>query len=322
MPRNELVYHPLTLWNIPSDRHLFREEGGGLYSYIFIDDVRNHILPYNTRSTSGERLFQVDVSNPSLEVEIKTLFHTLSYRHEIYYQSLSDTVFDFVRDVAVLLLIQGGQAYFEIVDGVFHEREGSKSVHVLKRIHGKVIRRGSTYRQIVPKEIKEVKNGYIVVPKSKTWRLEISREFGTEKDIVNLNKNLTRLGKASSLGSEIITNQEDYYGFEFNKFHSLIDATVLRATEKWGWDMRMGINNQHALEYYLYYRMLSFGRSMAVLRNDLLSKMNDLLKRLGYSAIMSFSGIPNPQDYLDAMMKMEQRQISFKEVSDLIYFSM
>jgi hypothetical protein len=289
---------------------------------MFIDDVRNHILPYKMRSASGEWLFKVQVSDPSLEVEIKALFPSLSYGHEAYFRSLSDTVFDFIRDVSSLLLVNGGRFYFEIVNGVFRSEDISKPVYVLKPIHGKVIRRGNTYRQIIPKEIKEVEKGYIAVPKSKVWRLEISREFGAEKDIINLSKNMTRLGKVSLLGSEIVTDQKDYYGFEFNKFHALIDATVLRVTEKWGWDMRMGINNQHALEYYRYYRMLSFGHSMAILRNDLLSKMNHLLKRLGYSATLSFSGIPNPQEYLDAMMKMEQRQFSFEEASNLIYFSM
>lgn len=321
MPKRELDYHPITLWNVPSDRNLFREEGGGLYSYIFIEDVRNHILPYRMSSDSGERMFKVEISNPSLEVEIKTLFHTLSYGREPYYQSLSDAVFDFIRDIAVLLLVKGGRAYIEIVDGVFHEGGVSKSVHILNPIRSKVIRRGRVYRQIIPKEIKEIKNGYIAVPESKIWELEISREFGTEKDIINLSKSLTKLGQATFLGSEIITNQKDYYGFEYNKFRSLIDETVLRTTGKWGWDMRMGINNQHTLEYYLHYRMLSFGHSMAVLRNGLLAKMNNLLERLGYSAFLSFSGLPNPQDYLDAMAKMKQRHFSFKEVSDLIYFS-
>lgn len=86
--------------------------------------------------------------------------------------------------------------------------------------------------------------------------------------------------------------------------------------------MRMGLNNQYSLEYYLHYRMLRFGYSTAILRTDILSKMNVLLKRLNYDVTMAFSSIPTPEDYLDAIKKMEQRQISFKEASDLIYFSL
>ena len=133
---------------------------------------------------------------------------------------------------------------------------------------------------------------------------------------------MKELGKASLLGSDIITSQKNFFGFEFSKFHKLIDANVLQVSGKWGWDMRMGLNNQHVLEYFLFYRMLRFGYSTAILRTDMLSKMNLLLGRLGYDVNMSFSDIPTPEDYLDAIKKMEQRQLSFKEASNLIHFSL
>ena len=47
----------------------------------------------------------------------------------------------------------------------------------------------------------------------------------------------------------------------------------------------------------------------------MLSKMNNLLARLGYDATMSFSGIPTPDEILDATKKMEQRELSFQEAS-------
>lgn len=318
MPRRELNYHPLTLWNIPDNRNFFREEGSSLYSYMFIEDVMTHIMPFGIRSSSGKS-FQVNISNPSLETEAKALFH-MSYGHDPLYQPLGEVVFDFIREVASFLLVKGGKAYFEIVEATIEGNEVSKPVHVLKPIHGKVIRFGKTYYQMIPNEVKEVKERYIPVPQSKIWVLEISKDLGRVRDIIALSNNMKELGKASFLGSEIVTNQKDFFGFEFNNFHSLIDAAVLRVTREWGWDMRMSINNQHALEYYLYYRMLRFGYSMAILRNDMLSKMNGLLSRLGYDATMSFSGIPTPEEILDAIRKMEQRRLSFKEALDLIYF--
>ncbi len=317
MPRRELNYHPLTLWNVPDNRHFFREEGSGLFSYMFVDDVRTHIMPYRERSNSGSKLFQVNISNPSLETEAKVLFH-ISYENDPSYRSLSEVVFDFIREVVSFLLVKGGKAYFEIVEATVQEDEFSKSVLVLKPIHGKIVRFGKTYYQVIPKEVQEVKERYIPVPQSKIWVLEISRDLGRVKDIIALSNNMKEFGKASFLGSEIVSNQKNLFGFEFNDFSSLIDAAVLRVTHKWGWDMRMCINNQHALEYYLYYRNLRFGYSMAILRNDMLSKMNNLLRRLGYDAIMSFSGIPTPEDLLDVIKKMEQRQLSFNEAFDMI----
>jgi hypothetical protein len=146
------------------------------------------------------------------------------------------------------LLVRGGKAYFEIVEATIEDEEASKSVFVLKPIHGKVVRFGKTYYQMIPKDMQEVKGKYIPVPQSKIWVLEISKDLGRVKDIIALSNNMRELGKASLLGSDIVTSQKDFYGFEFSKFHALIDATVLRVTDTWGWDMRMGINNQHALE--------------------------------------------------------------------------
>jgi len=321
MPRRELDYHPLTLWNVPDDHHFFREEGSGLYSYIFIEDVRTSIMPYHTHSSSGNKSFEVNISNPSLEIEVKALFH-MSYGHDPFYQPLSEVVFSFVREIASFLLIKGGKIYFEIVEATLDDNEVSKPVNVLNPIHGRVIRFGKKYYQMIPNEVKEVKERYIPVPQSKIWALEISPKLGEVKDIIALSKIMGELGKASLLGSEIVTNHKDFLGFDVINFHSSIDAAVLRVTQKWGWDMRMGISNQHALEYYLFYRMLRFGYSMAILRSDILFKMNNLLSRLGYDVVLSFSGIPKPEEYLDAIKKMEQRELSFKDASALVYFAM
>jgi hypothetical protein len=321
MPNRELHYHPLAIWNIPDNRHFFREEDSGLYSYMFIEDITNHIMPYYAHSSSSNKLFQVNISNPSLETEAKALFH-FSYGNDPFFQPLSEVVFEFIRKVTSFLLVKGGKAYFEVVEAIIDNNEVSKPVHILNPIPGRVIRFGKTYYQMIPNGVKEVKERYIPIPQSKIWALEISKDLGRVKDIIALSKNLGDLGKASFLASEIITNPKDFFGFDVNNFHSSIDAAVLQATKKWGWDKRMGLNNQHALEYYLYYRMLRFGYSMAILRTDMLSKMNDLLRRLGYDATMSFFGIPTPDELLNAISKMEQRQLSFKEVTDLIYFAL
>ena len=321
MTKRELDYHPLTLWNVPDEHHFFRSQAGGLYSYMFIEDLTNYIMPYHTHSSRTNKSYEVIITNPLLEEEIKTLFHMPDW-NERFHQPLSEAIFDFIRKATSYLLVKGGRIYFEVVDGTFHHENGSKPVHVLIPIRGKVIRFGSKYYQIIPKETMEMKRRYISVPQSKVWILEIPRALGRLKDVVALSNSFETLEKASYIDSEILMNKINVYGFDVKNFHSTIDALILRVSDRWGWDMRMGINNQHALEYYLYYRMLRFSYSMAILRADMLSKMNNLLARLGYDATMSFSGIPTPDEILDATKKMEQRELSFQEASDLIYFSL
>jgi hypothetical protein len=53
MRGRKLDYHPRTSWNEPDVHHFFREERSGFYSYMFIDDVTNHIMPYRTHSDSA-----------------------------------------------------------------------------------------------------------------------------------------------------------------------------------------------------------------------------------------------------------------------------
>jgi hypothetical protein len=254
-------------------------------------------------------------------MEIKTLFH-MPYEPDSLYQPLSKAIFEFIRKATAFLLVRGGKAYFEIVEATLEDEGASRSVFVLIPIHGKVFRFGKTYYQMISKDMQEVKEKYIPLPQSKIWVLEIPRDLGRVKDIIALSNSMGELAKASLIGSDIVTSQKDFFGFEISKYNELIDATVLRVTGKWGWDMRMVLNNRHSLEYFVYYRMLRFGYSMAILRTDMLSKMNSLLRRLGYDVKISFSGIPTPETYLDAISKMEQRNFSFKEASDLINFSL
>jgi hypothetical protein len=321
MREKELDYHPLTLWNIPDEPRYFYEKMGGLYSHMFTEDVTNNIAPFRSHSSRNDKSFEVIINDSSLEIELKTLFH-LPYSHNSPYDSLSDVVFDFIRGVSGFLLGQGGKCFFEIVDATFKNSDVPKSLFVLKPIHGRVTKFWGTYYQSIPKDRRAENKKYIAVPQSKIWILEMPKELGNIKDVITLSDNLRQLENASLLGSNIVMNQKEFYGFEFNKFHRSIDAKILQVTNKWGWDMRMAINNQHAFEYFMFYRMLRFSHSLAILRTDIFSKMNILLKRLGYDVTMSFSGIPTPKDYLDAIRKMEQRQLSFKEASDLIHFSL
>jgi hypothetical protein len=312
MPDRKLDYHPLTLWNVPYNPHFFPEDGYSLYSSMFVEDLRTHIMPIGVHSSSTKRTFQVDINNSSLEMDVKVLFH-VSYEHDPFYQNISEIIFEFIRETASFLLTNGGKAFYEIVEGSIDENDKLKSVNVLKLITGKVVRFGNTYYQMIPPEIQKGKHKSISVPKSKVWELKLPKSLGGRKDIVALSNDLRELAKASFLDAEIVTNQMDLFGFEVNEFNSSIDAAVLRASHRWGWDMRMVGSNQRILEYYLYYRMLRFSYSMAILRNDLLSKMNALLSRLGYDATMSFSGLPTPEELLDAIKKMEQRELSFKD---------
>lgn len=319
MRSRDLKYQQLTSPNVPGDRIFFHTEGSGLYSYMFVEDISNHIMPFGERSYWGNKSFQVNISDSTLETEAKALFH-ISYGYDPFVRPLSNAVFDFIRKATGLLLVKGGKVYFEIIEATIEENEISKPVHILKPIYGRVIKIGNRYFQIIPKEVQEGKKRFISIPQEKIWMLAIPKVLGRVKDIISLSEIMTELGKASSLSSEIIANQRNFFGFDFIKFRSSIDSSILRATKKWGWEMRMGINNRYALEYYIYYRKLRFGYSMAILRDDILSKMNALLIRLGYESIMSFSGLPTPDDFLDAIEKMKHRKLSFQEVLDITSF--
>ncbi|MBK9928030.1 MAG: hypothetical protein IPP66_22395 [Anaerolineales bacterium] len=321
MREKELDYHPLTLWNVPEEHDYFYKDMGGLYSHMFTEDVTNNIAPFSSHSSRNKKSFEAIVSDDSLELELKTLFH-LPYSDSSSYEPLSNVVFGFIREVSGFLLGRGGRCFFEIVDATLKDGDMSKSLFVLKPVQGRVTKFWGTYYQAIPKDRREGNKKYIAVPQSKIWILETPKELGNIKGIIALSDNLGKLEDASLLGSNIVMSQKEYYGFEFNKFHRRIDAEILQATNKWGWDMRMAINNQHALEYFMFYRMLRFSHSLAVLRTDILSKMNILLKRLGYDVTVSFSGIPTPKDYLDAIKKMEERRLSFKEASDLVHYSL
>jgi hypothetical protein len=317
----EYEFHQLSLSNIHDQKRLFHEEASGLYSYMFIDDVETHCILYGVESYSKGKSFGVNLSNSSLETEVKVLFHTL-YGYDPALQRLSESVYRFIRNVALLLLYKGGKVLFEIVKGTIKENDVVISAYILEPINGKVYKFGRNYYQLIPKSERRSGKSFVVVPNSKVWKLSIPSQLGSPRSIRTLSDNLRELGKATFVGYDIVRQQQEYFGFDSSSFRSQIDATVLRATQNWGWDMRMGLGNQNAIEYYRYYRLLRFSYSMAVLRTEILVQMNSLLKRLKYDATLTFSGIPTPQDYLSAMEKMEQRKLSFKEASELAYFSL
>lgn len=261
MREKKLDYQPLTLWNIPDENRYFYKQMGGLYSHMFTEDVINSIAPFRSYSSRNEKSFEVIVSDASFELELKTLFH-LPYSDSSSYDPLSDVVFDFIREVSGFLLGRGGKCFFEIVDATLKDGDLSKSLFALSPVQGRVTKFGRTYYQAIPKDRREGNKKYIAVPQSKIWILEMPKELGNIKDVITLSDNLGELENASLLGSNIVISQKEFYGFEFNKFQRNIDAKILRVTNKWGWDMRMAINNQHALEYFMFYRMLRFSHSL------------------------------------------------------------
>lgn len=275
-----------------------------VYGHRFVDDVRMNVMPIGGQTSEREDFAIVLTTSETVYYDILSeAFYT---RHAGYdRKNFVRVISEFIADSSMHLALHG-RVFYEITEGKWPPDEDetvgvNENVEMkafrLHHIPGKVIRKGSFYRQIIPpKERSNHPSRFVSVPKDSVFELEIPPTLGGYKQHQKMIHMLAVTSE--TIPTFVQERMRESFGikdFDTKRFFWGMDVERTKATVQWG--TVIGLNSDdHTLEYFQIYRYLRFFRAMALLREHIISRMNALLERMSYPCQIEINGLPSSSD--------------------------
>lgn len=296
------------------------------HEHMFIEDIQFNVIP-GGRSVSSKRDETVELMPdlPLTNTIIMDAFST-SDRHI----NLSNTISRFIEEAA-FYLGHKGTAYYEIVkehlsiskeedqpEPIEQKEQASIKFKVLY-IPGRLVRFGTYYLQIIPRAERARKGkAFVLIPAANVWSLRIPPELGGPRKLRRLLRTLARSSTPlPKFVLEAMSRLSEIKDFSFRDFGKLQHLAIACESAQWGWPARDTWRDE-TLEYFRIYRHLRFTLAMAILRESLLSSMNDLLRQLGFSSSFAFHGLPTQIDIRTCITKLAKGEATFEDALKLI----
>lgn len=314
------------LFSTDSDHHNPLVES--LHTNMFLEDVRLQVMPIGGRSDKRTNFsIDLDPEDASLRAIIIDAIESENYYRT---HSLTEAMCEFIENVSWLLAIYG-RTHYEIVEwkgfsDSGHIREDKIDTASQKRFHltyipGRVIRLGHIYLQILPRsEWSAHMKRFIPVPKANIWEIWLPEMLGSPHHQRTMLRSLSR---SSTLIPDFVMESmqkgEQVTGFNFLDYNRQQGIVVTREAAHWGWNGR-DLWNEYTTQYFRIYRQVKFEYSLAILREHVLSSLNSLLSRLGFSSRLVIYDLPTAQEINDLIERLRQGQVSFQEAIDFVNF--
>lgn len=278
------------------------------YASIFIRDVHTGIMPYKHQRNSNV-VIELCKTNKKLADKLKDFLYVGHYSSGWH---LSETVTDSIEAIAHYLVALG-EEYFEIVDTSDEHKDGLADKKLERLPYGKVVKLFNNYIQLVPlSDWKRNEKKFYVIPASRIWHIKLPRKLGTPRSHRRLLKRMAKL----SVPMPEFTHKDGDLGqsakYEFVLHHDKKELAVEQLTANWG-SIPSLRQLKHTTEYYYIVHNLQFLRSQAMLREHILSEMNNLIQRLGIDNKIMMSGVGISSDIEEAIKKLDRGEIGFSE---------
>ncbi|MPZ92596.1 MAG: hypothetical protein GEU68_13340 [Actinobacteria bacterium] len=245
---------------------------------MFIEDLRLFLIPYELPNGDERNQPRVEVETDEDRAALAVLLNVHDHR------DLDDGVTDFMRNL-IWSLGYEGRAVHEISLSQSDDSEERRFHRLFLLPSGPLLRVGGRYLQWVPSHARESRGMWMSIDGDRIWDLRIPRSLGRP---VRQKRTIRRLARLSLPAPEFAVRdlqKASRAGYDFQVYWRESEIATARATRTWGWSGRWAWRD-FSTEYFQFYREVKFRRSLAVLRNHLVSEMNDLFLRLGIRARM------------------------------------
>jgi len=313
-------------YNIPNSKKFFyyerRRKASSpgyepfMYVHMFTEDIRLGIMPIGGRSENPEFAIKLVPYDPITEERI-----IQGFNHSSYFRShLVETICDFIERVA-LNLAYSGKVVYEIV--YFYDDEKMNNIvgFTLDQLDINCIRNfGGFYWQLLPKKkigdrnytrFNYARRKDLIIftfPKSLGGRLKLRKMIKVFK---MLSKN-----SFPKFVFEDMAGVQPPSGFELKIYKERQENLVASITRDIGWNARR-LFSERSLESYEIYRYLKFEKTKAILRDYILSELNNALVKIGekmhFNASIIIEGLPSPKEYDNWISQLVEGTISFSD---------
>jgi len=286
---------------------------------MFSDDVRNSILPYSFSTLETKSSIHV-IGNNSIS-DSAIISYLFSGRQDLITRPPSEPIIDFLRDVAFVLAYRG-KTLMEVVKDRIQISIGDENTlctaYRLVHIPGITFRWINNYIQLVPRrEWKKYGMVFNAIPKSATWSIQLPKKLG---GVIKHNMLLRKLVLSTEVVPRFFDDFSEGIGknqVDLTEFHNTRTELMANATARWGWDARL-IFKDRVLEYYLLYRKLKFARTLSVLREYILSEINQMLSNLGLPYEIEILGLLKPQEFDNVLDLFGKGEYVFEDIINLL----
>jgi hypothetical protein len=262
---------------------------------MFIEDIHSGILMRNL-GIKGEKPKKIEIIGE--DDAIKTamgLCASIARGSGYSARSMAQSAIESIA----LHLAWYGEVLFEAVE-IEHRKWALEMVpdHHLCRIP-------FGFLQFIPEAERAQSSGQrlVVLPRSHAWLVRMPALLGGPRKHRKL---LTQLEVISPTAPKFWS--QDLQAGQWNTEVSLDEykgwqhLAVAKLTHRWGWDGR-GIARDSETEFFHFYRGLRFRHAQAILRQHIVSKINQMLVRLNIRAAISLEGYPTPHD-IERLIKL------------------
>ncbi|MCK4377465.1 MAG: hypothetical protein KAV97_04540, partial [Actinomycetia bacterium] len=221
-----------------------------------------------------------------------------------------------------------GKTYYEIIYFYTDESKNNIKNFMIERIPNNNIRDTfGFYWQYVPKNIiepeEEILKRFIWLPKKDLLVLSIPKAIGGVKKYKKLLTELQWLSKCTipKFVTEDMSVQQEIKGYDFSTYRENQEIFLAKITRHLGWTAR-GNFSKRSFEFYQIYRYLKFERTKAILREYVLSTLNESLKIIGnkmeFKARIKIEGILSHEDYDNYIKQLLDGSLQFSEAAKLM----
>lgn len=296
-----------------------RDPYGSIYAKQFLDDVRNGVMPIGGRA-SGKPDFRVVLSPPN-DLLAPLVCDALQTQHHGTRYSLAEALSDFISDAAWHLAYYG-RLYYEIVHGPPHPKMPEVNQFYLSSLpFGTLVKLSRNYLQFVPlARFQEIGRLAITIPRKDLIEITLPKELGWPRQHRRILKLLIQSEGLipDFLGEDWIQNAR-LSDFDLNIYANRRFLIALRALHKWGWIHPMSFPHEPITEYFLIYRYyVRFQKTLVLIRGQILEKLNNRLRHIGFPSTIEIHGLPTMEELKDLEIRLKNGKISFDEVLEMV----
>lgn len=289
--------------------------------FMFVEDLHLHVMPFRHRRRDAGSGYSANItpSNRAIEEQVARLLSG-----DRFSRDLSDSLAEFIRSNVQSIVTHGKIAY-EVK--VTREENGTISDMKVYAIYPPSIRRFfGTYWQVIPWSAARhahVRAGVRRIPTERILWIQFPKKLGGRRKLHRILKELAYISKevVPKFQMKLMGDQKSGL-FDFSKYTWNRYVFKGKITRKYGWDQRKH-GDDDMLEYYSLLRYLRFSKTESILRQHIVSKLNDLLKSpyVGIPNRIELEGLPTPEGIESQIERLKKGDLEFKSVYDYVNIS-
>ena len=289
------------------------EADHGHYQYMFLEDVRLHLIPSSLNALDDTRCL-VEPSDECFIQTVSTLFADPSrnvYNAQDYRpRNLSDSLSTFIAEVGRELAHKGNSSWE--IGNIRNGDPDAVNRSMLFWIAGEVTERRNEVRQRYWQKSEGKRTQHdVILPASCVQVFRLPRALGTvraQRRRIGILQDSSKI--LPSFVEDRLSRLEQDPVFHHSNYSKAQFRAMAKTMKKWGWMGRFW-EDKFTTEYYWYWSKIRFYLSLAVLRESILRDINSLLKRLEIDCEIHLHGPKTAAEINEVLENFSRGSISF-----------